>query len=90
MDSYEYLLPSRAYDVLKWVALIACPALATFVGIFLPTWGIPYADQVVTTINAFGLFLGGLLGLSASTAKQVEQPTQELVIPKHLRDSNED
>lgn len=86
MENYEYMLPSRAYDVLKWVALIACPALATFAGIFLPTWGLPYSEQIVTTINALGLFLGALIGVSATTAKQVEQPTQELQIPRHMRD----
>jgi NADH:ubiquinone oxidoreductase subunit 4 (subunit M) len=90
MENYEYMLPYETYTVLKWVALIACPALATFVGIFLPTWGLPYSEQIVTTINAFGLFLGALLGLSATTAKVTEDATQELQIPRHMRDGTDE
>lgn len=59
-----YLLPDRTYDVLKWVALIALPALATFVGVVGPVWGWPHVDAVVTTINALGLLVGALIGAS--------------------------
>ena len=31
-DGAGWLIPSRAYDVLKWAGLIALPALATLVG----------------------------------------------------------
>lgn len=35
----SWLLPDRAYDVLKWVGLIVCPAVATFVLTVGQTWG---------------------------------------------------
>lgn len=60
----DYLLPDRVYDVLKWVGLIACPALATFVGVVFKAWGIPYVDAIVVTINALGVLIGGLIGAS--------------------------
>lgn len=65
-----YFLPSEIYSVLKWLGLIACPALATFVGVVGPVWGMPYVDATVTTINALGLLIGALIGASAITAKE--------------------
>ena len=60
----EYWLPDKVYDILKWVSILLCPALATLVGVIFNVWGIPYGDQIVTTINAIGLFIGGVIGLS--------------------------
>lgn len=60
----DYLLPSNVYQILKWTGLIACPAVATFVGVVGPVWGMPYVDSVVTTINATGLLIGALIGAS--------------------------
>ena len=55
-DGAGWLIPSRAYDVLKWAGLIALPALATLVG--------TCAGAVVTTINAVGTFVGVVIGAS--------------------------
>lgn len=65
-----YFLPDSVYSVLKWLGLIACPALATFVGVVGPVWGMPYVDATVTTINATGLLIGALIGASHITAKE--------------------
>ena len=65
-----YFLPNNVYQILKWLGLIACPALATFVGVVGPVWGMPYVEATVTTINALGLLIGALIGASAITAKE--------------------
>ena len=65
-----YILPDNVYSILKWLGLIACPALATFVGVVGPVWGMPYVEATVTTINALGLLIGALIGASAITAKE--------------------
>ncbi len=65
-----YFLPDNVYQILKWLGLIACPAIATFVGVVGPVWGMPHVDAVVTTINAVGLLVGALIGASAVTAKE--------------------
>lgn len=57
-------LNDKLYDVLKWVALIACPAVATFVGAVGPAWGWPAVDNLVLTINAAGVLIGALIGVS--------------------------
>ena len=66
-----YPIPDWLYDVLKWLGLVLLPALATLYGIIAPTWGLPYADQIVTTINAVGVFIGTIIGISHITAKEV-------------------
>lgn len=64
----NYPMPDKLYDVLKWVGLVACPALATFYGVVGPVWAMPNVDAVVTTINAVGLLIGALIGVSHLTA----------------------
>lgn len=69
----QYKLPERWYALLKWAGLIACPAIATFIGVVGPVWGMPFCDAIVTTVNAFGVCIGALIGYSAATAKEVSE-----------------
>jgi hypothetical protein len=57
-------ISNKAYDFLKWTALIALPALATFYSIVGKVWGWPYIGEVTTTITALGTLIGALIGLS--------------------------
>lgn len=72
----EYIIPNSMYQVLKWVGLIACPAIATFVGAVFPAWGIPNVDAITLTLNATGVLIGALIGVSAATSKQVPEGTE--------------
>ena len=65
----EYLLPNEVYDIIKWVGLIVCPALAAFIGAVGPAWGLPNVDAIVLTINALGVLIGAVIGASALSAK---------------------
>lgn len=65
----QYKLPDGLYNILKWLGLIACPAIATFYGVVAPLWNWPAPESVVTTINAVGVLIGALIGYSALTAK---------------------
>lgn len=61
------MLNNKVYEILKWVALIALPALATLVSVVLPLWNIcdeSMTTAVVGTITAVSTFLGTLLGVS--------------------------
>ena len=68
----NYLLPDKAYKVLKWLALIALPALAVFVHVVGPAWNLPCVDQIVTTLNALAVLVGALIGASELKAKYSE------------------
>lgn len=63
-------LPNKVYDVLKWVCLIALPALSTFYGILAEIWNLPYAVQIPRTITAIALFIGSLIGVSHLAIKK--------------------
>lgn len=61
------MLDNKVYEILKWVALIALPALATLVSVILPLWNIVddgTTTAIVGTITAVSTFLGTLLGVS--------------------------
>lgn len=71
----------KTYDILKRVALIVVPALATFVNAVGIVWGVPYTNEVTATITAFGVFLGAAIGVSS---KNYEPNTHgNLVVTKH-------
>lgn len=71
----------NTYDILKRVALIVVPALATFVNAVGIVWGVPYTNEVTATITAFGVFLGAAIGVSS---KNYEPDTHgNLVVTKH-------
>lgn len=57
---------NQTYDILKRVALIIIPALATFVNAAGMVWGLPYTNEITATITAFGVFLGAALGVSSA------------------------
>lgn len=57
-------LNNKVYDVLKWIALILIPALATLYFALAGIWGLPYGEQIVGTLTAIDTFLGALLGIS--------------------------
>lgn len=56
---------SKIYDVLKYVSLIALPALAAFYFGLSKIWGLPYGGEIPATINLIAAFLGTLIGISS-------------------------
>ena len=58
------VLDNKTYDILKWVALIVLPALATLYNALSNIWGFPYGNEIVCTITAIDTFMGALLGIS--------------------------
>ena len=58
------LLNDKAYEILKWLAILALPAVADFIKFLFPTWGIPYGDPIAETIRQVALLLGILIGIS--------------------------
>lgn len=73
----DYLLPDKAYEILKWVALIALPAVAWLVGAVGQQWGLPHCGEIVTTINAVGVFVGALIGVSQLTATKPDDDSDK-------------
>jgi hypothetical protein len=66
-------LKNGVYDILKWIALICIPALATFYVALAGVWGWPFADEVSKTANAVCVLLGALLGISTAQYNKDKQ-----------------
>ena len=66
------ILPNKLYDVLKWVAQIALPALGTLYFGLSQIWGLPYGEQIIGTIAVIDTFLGALLGVSTANYRKQE------------------
>ena len=55
---------NKTYDLLKWLCIIAFPALATFYAVVAKIWGLPFETQIPSTITAIATFIGALVGVS--------------------------
>lgn len=63
-------LSNKAYDILKWIAQLLLPAVATLYFALAGIWGFPYGEQIVGTITATDTFLGVILGISTAQYKK--------------------
>ncbi len=59
-------MSNRLYDILKYIAQIVLPALATLYLTLAGIWGLPYGEAISGTIMAIDTFLGVLLKISSS------------------------
>ena len=58
------ILSNKAYDILKWIAIVFLDAVGVCYMALANIWGFPYGDHVMATCSALSVFLGTLLGLS--------------------------
>ena len=61
---------NKTYDVLKYIAQIVLPALATLYFALSKIWNLPLGEEIVGTISALDIFLGALLGISSANYKK--------------------
>ena len=58
-------MSNKVYDILKWVAIVALPALSTFIVVIGKIWGFgDISVNIAETITAVATLLGALLGIS--------------------------
>ena len=63
-------MSNKAYDVLKWIALVALDAVGVFYSTLSGIWGLPFGDEVLATCAALSLLLGALIGVSSAQYKK--------------------
>lgn len=71
-------LSNKAYDILKFIAQIALPAVATLYFTLAGIWGFPYGEEIVGTITAVDTCLGVLLGVSAAKYKKDSEVKEDV------------
>lgn len=59
-------MSNKTYDILKWVATVVLPALATLTLTIGQIWGLStWTVPIGATIAAVATFLGAILGISS-------------------------
>ena len=67
------IMSNKAYDVIKFIAQLLLPALATLYAALGGIWNFfPYAEGVCGTIAAVDTFLGAFLSYSKSKYDKAE------------------
>ena len=61
-----FKMSNKIYDILKYIAQIVLPAIATLYFALAKIWGFPYATEIVGTISAVDAFMGALLQISTN------------------------
>lgn len=66
MSSNLMIKSDQLYNVMKYIAMIVLPAVATLYFALSQIWGLPNGAEVVGTITVVDTFLGVLLRLSTN------------------------
>lgn len=61
-----FIRNDNTYRVLKDIAQVVLPAIATLYFSLSQIWGFPYGEEIVGTITAVDTFLGALLKISST------------------------
>lgn len=65
-------MSNKVYDVLKFIAQIVLPALATLYAGLAKVWGVPYGVEIPATIMLIDTALGTVLGISSAKYNKTE------------------
>lgn len=60
------MFSNKVYDVLKFIAQIVLPAIATFYVTIASIWRLPLGDEISRTVMAVDTFLGAILMISTA------------------------
>lgn len=82
------MFSNRTYDLLKYIAQIVLPAVATLYFGLASVWNLPKAEEVVGTITVIDTFLGSVLLLSQRTYDKSDAKYDGLVQVESISDGN--
>lgn len=75
-------LNDKIYDILKYLCIIAFPALEEFIPKFFEIWNIPYGPEIARSLNAIAVLIGALICVSIinynKASKVVDKNFEEL------------
>ena len=63
-------MSNKVYDILKFIAQIVLPAVATFYVTIAGIWNLPLGDEISRTVMAIDTLLGAILMISTSSYKK--------------------
>ena len=62
-------MSNKVYDILKYIACIVMPALATLILTLSGIWGFKYGEAIAGTVTALDVFLGAIIQVSSARYK---------------------
>lgn len=65
-------MSNTVYNILKYIAQIVLPAIATLYFALAGIWDFPFGEEIVGTITAIDTFLGVVLGISSASYKNAQ------------------
>lgn len=71
VDSGFFMIRNRTYDILKALATIVLPAVATLYATLAAIWGFGFSAEVNATVEAVICFINALLGLYIAQSSKV-------------------
>ncbi len=66
------MLGNKLFDILKWIAMLVLPGLATFYFALSALWGWPYQKEIVGSLVAVNVWLSALLAVSNAQWQSVK------------------
>lgn len=66
-------MKNKTYDILKYIAQIVLPALATLYLALAGIWNLPYGEAISGKVMAIDTFLGAILMLSSTKYNKKEE-----------------
>ena len=69
----KFTMSNKVYDFLKYIALVALPAIATFYAGLSKIWSLPYPVEIPGTIMLVDTLLGALLKISSDKYKEEQE-----------------
>jgi len=81
-----FVIDSKIYNKLKFVALVLLPALSTLYFTLGSLWGFPNVEQVIGTIAALDTFLGAVVGISSRNYNNSDARFDGEVVVTHKPD----
>ena len=64
-------MSNKTYDILKFIAQIVLPAIATFYVTIAGIWNLPLGDEISRTVMAVDTLLGAILMISTASYNKV-------------------
>ena len=66
-------MSNKVYDVLKFIAQMVLPAIATLYVTLAGIWGLPFSEQIGGTVMAVDTFLGAILMISEKKKNKINK-----------------
>lgn len=83
------MISNKAYDILKWIALIALDALGVCYKTLAAIWGWPFGDEVLATCTAISLCIGALIGISTAQYNRFKAVDNEDCCVQMVKENNQ-